>query len=835
MKYKNIREEELKNKVGVDWFKNFDTTEILGNIDFTVFPQQDSLFGRTPLLWAEAKTGDFDIPAMFVQLILTIGKARTFDKTMPPAFVGAFDFKKIAFVDYVNIQDIFFLNDFNWNVTPSNHDTKEFKLIKERIESILKVKTYVFDYQKDEKELKTFIKNNVAKATTKSKIKIDKNNFIPIYLRWVEIVKPIIDVNWDDLKKNNILDSDFYLADLFVDDHDTQTIDDDNTIRDSLFVVFQNQGYKIAKENIKQMFDATISIKQKETYQQFWKLYKRPPVKEFQDYIIERRDLLVPQDIRERKGAFFTPRIWVELSQKYLTDYLGDNWQDEYYIWDCAAGTGNLLAGLTNKYNIYASTLDQADINVMHERIDHGANLLKNHVFQFDFLNDDFSKLPQSLQDIINNEEKRKKLIIYINPPYAEATTAKTVTGTGENKAGVTTNFKINDYFKPKIGSATNEIFALFMAIIYEKIPGCILGQFSKLKFVNGSNFKKFKEFFLAKYVGGFIVPAETFDNVKGKFPIGFTIWNTNEKSKIDIVKTDIYSKKRNFTGVKNFYGDLPDNLNKWIKKFDDKTVNGISFMGNPSPDFQHNSQLYLSLKKGIEHFNFYNFYKNNLFEGSIYFSVRNCIDATWLNDRDQYLFPKDGWQEDKEFQNDCLAFTLFHSQNRITSSEGTNNWIPFTEQEVNAQERFESHFMTDFISGKLKVANEDNLFTNVIADHEEQSGKQSNNKQIASTTSRNDKALEFSTEAKTVFDAGRELWKYYHKMASQARNDNYNVNASLYDIREYFQGRNDKGRMNSKSDDETYMQLIGELRSQLNILADKIKPKVYEYGFLKE
>jgi hypothetical protein len=48
MKYKNIREEELKNKVGVDWFKDFDTTEILGNIDFTVFPKQNNLFGAPP-------------------------------------------------------------------------------------------------------------------------------------------------------------------------------------------------------------------------------------------------------------------------------------------------------------------------------------------------------------------------------------------------------------------------------------------------------------------------------------------------------------------------------------------------------------------------------------------------------------------------------------------------------------------------------------------------------------------------------------------------------------------------------------------------------------------
>jgi len=53
---------------------------------------------------------------------------------------------------------------------------------------------------------------------------------------------------------------------------------------------------------------------------------------------------------------------------------------------------------------------------------------LKNHVFQFDFLNDDFSKLQESLQDIVNNPEKRKKLVIYINPPYAEAASATTVT-----------------------------------------------------------------------------------------------------------------------------------------------------------------------------------------------------------------------------------------------------------------------------------------------------------------------------------------------------------------------------------------------------------------------
>ncbi|GEM55916.1 hypothetical protein B0A58_11565 [Flavobacterium branchiophilum NBRC 15030 = ATCC 35035] len=833
MKYSQIREEELKNKVGADWFKGFDTTEILGNIDFTVFPKQDYMFGRVPLLWAEAKTGNFDVVGMFVQLILTIGKARTFDKTLPPAFLGAFDFVKMAFVPYSHVQDIFYLNDFNWNVAPSNHETKEFQLIKERIEATLKDKTYIFDYEKEANELHAFIKNNIANASTTSKLKIDKNNFIPIYLRWLEVIKPIIDVNWDDLKKANILDSDFYLADLFVDDNDTNEIDDDTSIRDNLFVVFNNQGYKIAKENLRQMFDASINLKSKETYQNFWKIYKRPPINEYHDYFIERRDLLVPQDIRERKGAFFTPRIWVELSQKYLTDYLGENWQEDYFIWDCAAGTGNLLAGLNNKYHIYASTLDQADVNVMHERIEHGANLLKNNVFQFDFLNDEFlpiskgGKMPDSLFAIIANEEKRKKLVVYINPPYAEATTARTVTGTGENKSGVTTNFKINEYFKPKIGAATNEIFALFMATIYEKIPGCILGQFSKLKFVNGSNFKKFKDYFLAEYGCGFIVPAETFDNVKGKFPIGFTVWNTAKKIKIKTIKTDVFDKKGNYNSSKKFYGALPDSINKWIKLFDDKSKMGIGFMENPAPDFQNNSFLSFTLQIGTRHVNYFSFKSDNLIQGLIYFSVRNCIEANWMNDRDQYLYPNDGWQKDKNFQNDCLAFALFHGQNRISSKDGTNHWIPFTEYEVNAQAKFESNFMTNFIKSPPTPkggATANDLFSTTT-------------KQLHASDAPPSGAggLIFSAEAKSVFDAGRELWKYYHKSPLTPKGGTFNVNASLYDIREYFQGRNDKGRMNSKSDDVTYMELIGNLREALAILADAIKPKVYDYGFLKE
>ena len=77
--YGNILEEELKNKVAHDLFEGFDTTQIIGRIDFCVAIPEDPLgLNETePLLWAEAKKGtSHDIYESFIQLILTLGKER---------------------------------------------------------------------------------------------------------------------------------------------------------------------------------------------------------------------------------------------------------------------------------------------------------------------------------------------------------------------------------------------------------------------------------------------------------------------------------------------------------------------------------------------------------------------------------------------------------------------------------------------------------------------------------------------------------------------------------------------------------------------------------------
>ena len=810
----NIREEELKNKVATDFFAEYDTTKGIGNVDFCIAVPTDKneLFEQESLLWAEAKKGNrADIYASLVQLILTIGKARTFDKFLPPAFLGAFDAEKIAFIQYNAVLDVFYQNDFNWNVTPSDHETKEFQQVYETVKATLEANTYIYRFGGDDKELHRFIKQNfIVGKSSVSKIRINKNNFTNIYNKWLLEVKPTISVNWEVAKKNGIIDADFYLADI-LSEHNV-------TLKEKLYVLLRDDHYELDRRmNEMGLFssqEAQFSDKQK-AHTQFWNRYNRPPKREYWDYIVERRDLLVPQDVRERKGSFFTPQIWVELSQQYIADVLGENWQDEYYVWDCCAGTGNLLAGLTNKYNIWASTLDQADVDVMRDRIKNGANLLDSHVFQFDFLNDDFSKLPQSLQDVINDEEKRKKLVIYINPPYAEATTATTVTGTGKNKAKVATENKIYQKYKTKIGKASNELFAQFFIRVYQEIPGATLAEFSKLKILQASNFADFRKIFRAKLERAFIVPADTFDNVKGKFPIGFFVWDTSRKEIFTETIVDAYNKSTEFLETKKILALNENNLmlNRWLDTFkntSDKTPIGL-IPSSPS-DFQHNNQLAI-LSKAQQRY-CYPISETNVVLFSIYFSVRQCIEATWLNDRDQFLYPNDGWQEDKEFQSDCLAFTLFHGQNRISCEQGVNHWIPFTESEVDAKEKFDSHFMTDFIAGRDVACRVSTEPPDLFAD------------EVERTVSV--EPLQFSATAQTVMDAGRELWRYYH-----ARPD-VNPNASLYDIRAYFQGRNEKGKMNNTSTDECYNTLIGNLRQALKELAKKIEPKVYEYGFLK-
>ncbi|GAA7427881.1 hypothetical protein ID0988_14290 [Helicobacter pylori] len=525
--FSNLNEEPLKSQIKAEFFKDKKFLYSGDKIDFKLSYKHPN--ATLPILWGEAKRGDFDdLDKAFTQLLLTIGKHRFYTHHTPPYLCAfnAFRMEFIAFDD--TITSFFYKSDIDFSITPSKHNTAGFKHALEAFKAMCKSHKLVFDFKTQSQECKEFIENNLNSSHLTNKIKIDKNNFFTIYQKWFEAVKPTIKIDWELAKAEGILDADYYLADLLS--------DGDKTIIEKLQTILRSSHYelkwgsntlnKLGLEGITKV-DFTDG---QQAHKEFWRIYERPPKLEFQAFILERRDLLVPSDVRERKGAFFTPKIWVEKSQEVLAKALGQDYQEDYIIWDCAGGTGNLLRGLLNKANLYLSTLDSNDVAIVKDlAAKNHLKLLENQIFQFDFLNDDFNseKVPKSLREILKDEEKRKKLIIYINPPYAEAGNKAKMSGTGEHKAKVARENLICEKYKNELGKANNELFAQFFMRIYRELNGCVMASFSTLKYLNSSNFKKFREVFKAKFLEGFMVPADTFDNVKGQFPIGFLVWDT--------------------------------------------------------------------------------------------------------------------------------------------------------------------------------------------------------------------------------------------------------------------------------------------------------------------
>ena len=821
--FTTLREEEIKNTLRDRFFSVYDATPILGDVDFAVTsrrddPTQTELFEREWYLWAEAKKGSaHSIIDSFIQLIITIGKAHTHEKHMPPMFLGAFDAEKIAFIEFHHIVSIFYQNDFNWNVTPSNHQTKEFKQLKAMLNGTLHEHIAIFNLKKDEKALHQFIKKNFRDGRKTDGVAITRNNYLFVFQRWVEEVKPTIAADWSDIPQTRV--ADFFFADLIS--------RGDYTLRPDLAVVLRGDEYKILekiKQSGKELFSECTFADGMKAYRAFWNKYKRPPRQEAIDIILERRDLLIPHDLRQYQGAFFTPPQWVELSQRYLAEELGEDWQQQYYVWDCCAGTGNLLFGLTEPYRVWASTLDHGDVQVMKNRASDGElNLLEKHIFQFDFLNDDFKDLPESLRTIINDPEARKKLIVYINPPYAEAGNKSAMHNEDiGNKEKVAKNNAIQRKYKNILGTAANELFALFFIRVYCELPGVVLAEFSTLKILQAPYFEKFRKAFQAKLGRNFLVPAATFDNVTGKFPIGFFIWYTGVTENFNETKSDMYDANSNYIGEHTIACPPKNRLwMDWLKTMHDKQGKLIGHFRTTCSDFQNQNGTFITSQPSnndILQRRTHEITVNNFSQIVVAYAVRMSIDATWYNDRDQFLYPSDGWQTDYEFQTDCLIYTLFSNANNIRDSHGINNWIPFTETEVGAQDNFASHFMSDYLNGAHTV-NPKVIQTNIFSVQEKQ----------YSCSSRPLDNL--SHEAETVLTAGRNLWKYYHEQP------NANPNTS-YDIRLHFQGikltKSGKEQMNTESTDTTYTTLHNILREAMKQLAKHIEPKVYEYGFLK-
>jgi hypothetical protein len=203
---------------------------------------------------------------------------------------------------------------------------------------------------------------------------------------------------------------------------------------------------------------------------------------------------------------------------------------------------------------------------------------------------------------------------------------------------------------------------------------------------------------------------------------------------------------------------------------------------------------------------------KENLWQAAVIFTVRLVTKKTWLNDRDQFLQPTKPLSD--EFKTDCLIWMLFNGSNLTASANDLewngkkwsiiNHFIPFTEAEVNAPERFESDFMVQYLA-RLSSAGGGGSAKGGIGGG-------------------------LSQEAQAVLDEGRKLWQaYFAETDVRSVRDELKLNRAdvgWYQIRKALQARNASGDfipVNLKPFEEAY-----------KALTEKLQPMVYELGFLK-
>lgn len=753
---------------------------------------------QTKEIWFEAKQNAKQSSyAMFTQLMHYVQDALNKGDYVPP-FLCVIDTQKAAIMKSADVIPFLEKKTIKWGKSASSYTQEALDAISAHIGTHF----VSFKIETHEEEFISTIKNAIKNGDI-IRTPITPDNLKQVFDKWVMMIGREI---------KGIAEEDYAL--LFFAD----------IMHDGTVSTHDNLSAELLHKNNAPVFSLGGKIYElgnKEGYRQFWAIYHKPPKQEYRNYLLERRDSLIPIDERSFKGAYYTPLAVVDKAYDKLTETLGKNWQKDYIVWDMCCGVGNLEVKHSNPRNIYMSTLDSEDIDVMRAT----KTCVAAQRFQYDYLNDDITddgkidytltnKIPQGLRDAIASG---KKILVLINPPYAEA--ANSAGKAGKTDVANTIISKIMaDY-----GFAARELFTQFLARISKEIPTATVAMFSTLKYVNASNFEKFRVKWNAKYIGGFVVHSKAFDGLSGTFPIGFLVWKTNQQGKkqpIVEINTEVLNKDAEAIGEKRFY-NIPKTqfLNEWLPRLKTNCINiplknsihpqggkvkvsawidnSIGYMYCNSNDLQHSGQQTVLFSSVYNGGNGFYITQDNLWKIAIMFTVRLIIKHTWLNHNDQFLQPDKPFSD--EFKNDCLLWMLFHGKNVTASANDlewngkkwsiVNHFIPFTEEEVNAPERFESDFMVQYLKDK-----------------------------------------KLSSEAQLVLAEGKKLWQAYF-----AHTDVHTVREELklnrpdvgwYQIRKALQARNASGDfapVNFKPFETAY-----------KALSEKLEPQVYSLGFLR-
>ena len=783
---------------------------------------------QTKEVWFEAKVGcKVSTYAMFTQLCFYVAQALKDGEEIPP-FLCVIDSVKAAIMETQTVYSL--LNDksvkIKWGKSASDVTQEALEVVSQYIGTHF----VSFRIETQEKEFIDTVQNAISTGEI-IRTQITPDNLKQVFDRWVEMIgREICGIE----PENYCL---LFFADI---------------MSDGTVSTHENLPAELLHKNNRPTFllDGKLyELGNYDGYRKFWAIYNRPPEVEYRNYLLERRDSLIPTDERSFKGAYFTPLHVVEKAYELLNRTLGKNWQRDYIVWDMCCGVGNLETKHSNHRNIFMSTLDQADVDVMK-----AAKTCRAATrFQYDYLNDDITddgkidytlteKIPQSLRTAIAEAKAgkdaagkpAKKILVLINPPYAEATNAdNTAKGAGdaENKTGVAKT-KFASVAMEKYGKASNELFTQFLARIVQEIPNVTIAMFSTLKYVNAPNFEEFRKNISIKYLDGFIVHSKSFDGLKGDFPIGFLIWKTfKEYTEFPAeISCEVLDKDAKPIGQKYFY-NIPNDqyLNVWIKRpkinsedaiplsncitvspmskprVKNWSDNAIAYMCTGTNDLQNAASYTFILSSVAGRGNGLFVTPENLWKCAVLFTVQKIIPHTWINHNDQFLQPNSELSD--EFKSDCLVWMLFNGKNLTAGADNlvwdnrewsiTNHFIPYTEDEVNAPDRFESDFMVRYIEKLPHLSGTDSPF---------------------------------SSEARAVLEEGKILWRAYFSATDERTvRDKYKLNrsdAGWYQIRGALKSRSESGDFPPVS--------FSAFETAYRTLTEKLRPLVFKYGFLR-
>lgn len=769
---------------------------------------------QTQEIWFEAKVGKKNSTyAMFTQLLHYVQDAINRGEHLP-AFLCVIDSVKAAIMETKIALPL--LQDksvkIKWGKSASDVTLEALETVSQYIGTHF----ITFSIEHNEQEFLETVKNAISQGKI-LRTQITPDNLKQVFDKWVAMIGCEI---------SNASEQDYVL--LFYAD-----IMSDGTVS-----THENLSAELIHRNNKPAFllnGKTYDLGNFDGYRKFWAIYDRPPKQSYRNYLLERRDCLKPYDERAFRGDFYTPLNIVDKAYDLLNRTLGNNWQKDYIVWDMCCGVGNLETKHSNPRNIYMSTLEQDDINIMNST----KTCVQAVRFQYDYLNDDIAddgtidysltnKIPQSLQKAIADSKLgKKKILVLINPPYGEATSsdnARKGAGIDSSKTGIKLT-RWAEFGMKKWGKASNELFLQFVTRIFEEIPNATLAMFSKMKYVTAQTLDIFRNAWNAEFLNGFAVHSKSFEGLRGDFPIGFLIWKQNSKS-VNVIKEvscELLDKEANPIGQKTFYNAKDSELLiNWIQRVKPnredciplknailpatatKDLRGtkwaegaIGYFWCNSNDTQQAESRTALFSSGFNGGHGFYVVAENIEKVAVELTVRKIIPHIWKNDVDQFLKPQEELSE--EFKNDCLVWMLFAGCNLTASADNlewngrkwsiVNHFIPFTEEEVGANDRFESDFMVQYMQGKT-----------------------------------------FSKEAQTVLDEGKKIWKkYFETDFNHKIRDKYKLNRAdvgWYQIRFAIKDYNTLG--------ENIPISFDDFEKAYNELSEKIRPQVYSYGFLK-